>query len=120
MFLTKENFTAIIWCKTLFIIHYYITSIIKIVDTVMERTYPIIIFGGFLSLALCIVPAGLLEFRYFIIHFALWRLSIQYNSKISLIGELLISLLINCIVLYLFLFKPFVWPSEPNSLQRFM
>ncbi|CEF65362.1 Putative Dol-P-Glc:Glc(2)Man(9)GlcNAc(2)-PP-Dol alpha-1,2-glucosyltransferase [Strongyloides ratti] len=124
----NRHFTFYIWRRIInyhpyikyVISPFYLLSFYYIINTLKKRIYPIIILGGFISLALCIVPAGLLEFRYFIVHFALWRLSIHYNSKISLIGELLISLIINYIVMYLFLLKPFIWSSEPNNLQRFM
>uniref|UniRef100_A0A0K0F5P4 Dol-P-Glc:Glc(2)Man(9)GlcNAc(2)-PP-Dol alpha-1,2-glucosyltransferase n=1 Tax=Strongyloides venezuelensis TaxID=75913 RepID=A0A0K0F5P4_STRVS len=124
----NRHFTFYIWRKLLNIHTYskyiisplYLLSFYYLINTLKKRIYPIIIFGGFISLALSIVPAGLLEFRYFIVHFALWRLSIRYDSKTPLICEIILSLLINYFVMYLFLYKPFVWPSEPNNLQRFM
>lgn len=65
------------------------------------------------------VPNRLLEFRYFIAPYCLWRLHVPLQSKWTLSLEFLLYALINVVTLYLFLFKPFVWSNEPG-LQRFM
>nr|CAD2159433.1 unnamed protein product [Meloidogyne enterolobii] len=70
--------------------------------------------------SLCLIPAFLLEFRYFIIPFALWRLSLDYQSRKAQFFEILINLMVSSFVLYLFLNRPFKWPSDPERWQRFM
>ena len=77
-----------------------------------------------LVLPLCvvinIVPQLLLEFRYFIIPFILIRAQIKPNCWKSLAIESVMMISVNVITLYVFLFKPFKWPGEPDSWQRFM
>ena len=66
-----------------------------------------------------IVPQKLLEFRYFILPFLIYRLNLNYSLRES-VCEFLFNLAINFATLYLFLFKTFYWPNAPNDLQRFM
>ncbi|VDM63041.1 unnamed protein product [Angiostrongylus costaricensis] len=70
---------------------------------------------------LVIVPAHLIEPRYFIVPFVLWRLSAKLSSnRLLILAELLTELLIFASVFLLFLLKPFEWASEPGVKQRFM
>ncbi|GMT28656.1 hypothetical protein PFISCL1PPCAC_19953 [Pristionchus fissidentatus] len=73
-----------------------------------------------LSTSIILVPAHLIEFRYFITPFAIWRLSIPSPSIFSSLIELFSNLIIFSCVFSLFLFKPFEWPHEAGVLQRFM
>ena len=67
-----------------------------------------------------IVPQLLMEFRYFIIPYILVRAQIKPNCWKSLAIESVMMISVNIITLYVFLFKPFKWASEPDSWQRFM
>lgn len=77
-----------------------------------------------LGLPLCVmislVPQMLLEFRYFIIPCLLLRSQIRPISRLSLTVETVILVLVNVVTLGLFIYRPFVWDHEPESLQRFM
>ena len=67
-----------------------------------------------------VVPQKLLEFRYFIVPYYIYRLNLsQYSLKETLL-ELVMSLAINFATVYLFLNKTFFWPDLPNEPQRFM
>ncbi|CAL8108876.1 unnamed protein product [Calicophoron daubneyi] len=70
----------------------------------------------------CLIPAKLLEPRYFITPYVIWRLRV--SSRKANYRSLLVELSINCIVhaltVYVFVFRPFIWPQEPDTLQRFM
>lgn len=66
-----------------------------------------------------LVPQKLLEFRYFIIPYLIFRLNIKSPSKVELFLEFIIYNVINVSTLYLFLYRPFTWPSEA-AVQRFM
>lgn len=84
--------------------------------------------------ALSVVTAPLVEPRYFIIPWIIWRLHVQaapaslskswpsngnwYDIRLAL--ELLWSLVINVAISYVFLHRGFAWPSEPNKVQRFL
>jgi alpha-1,2-glucosyltransferase len=67
-----------------------------------------------------LTPQYLLEFRYFVIPFIIYRLQVRPQSWLHLILELIMFLTVNALTLYLFLFKPFEWPHEPGVIQRFM
>jgi len=77
-----------------------------------------------LLLPLCVVinilPQLLLEFRYFIVPYLLIRAQIKPACWRSLALETVMSAAVNAITIYIFLYKPFRWESEPNNLQRFM
>ena len=76
--------------------------------------------GYILALILALVPTPLLEFRYFILPFFIARLWIHPTSRVALLLEGLIYVIVNVVTFYLFLMKPFEWSSEPGKLQRFM
>ncbi|CAJ0575495.1 unnamed protein product, partial [Mesorhabditis spiculigera] len=67
-----------------------------------------------------LVPAHLIEPRYFIVPYALWRLSAETRSTICCLLEVLSQLCIFSALFWLFLYKPFEWAHEPGPLQRFM
>lgn len=69
--------------------------------------------------AVSIVPQQLLELRYFLIPFVVWRLNIVASSTYQLVVEFVLNITINCFVLYLFLYKPFKWTGS-HAMQRFM
>ena len=102
----------------------------------------------FASTALSLITAPLVEPRYFIIPWLIWRLhvptyaistpnaqtsnkkEVSDTSLAKTIGllfadrnaiiELVWYLAINYVTCHLFIDKPFVWSSEPGQLQRFM
>jgi len=70
-----------------------------------------------------LIPAQLLEFRYFIVPFTLWRLSIPDRSRrqtLLLVVELLGNAALSLLTVYMFLERPFRWSHEPDEVQRFM
>jgi len=77
----------------------------------------ILIFFGCCLFSL--VPQKLLEFRYFIVPYLMFRLHIKTPNYLELVIEFLLYNLINGVTLYLFLYCPFYWPSD-TSVQRFM
>jgi alpha-1,2-glucosyltransferase len=84
--------------------------------------------------ALSVITAPLVEPRYFIIPWIMWRLHVPYNSAsfsknrptnkasydLRLVLETIWLLAINAAVCYTFLYRTFTWPSEPGNLQRFI
>ena len=77
-----------------------------------------------LAFPICIiinlVPQYLLEFRYFVIPFMLHRLQLRPQSWWNLGAEFITFQTINVVTLYLFVYHPFHWAHEPESIQRFM
>ena len=66
-----------------------------------------------------LVPQSLLEFRYFIIPYLLLRLHLPQGTMLSLVAEFGTHTALNVITIWLFLYRPFHWPSSAAE-QRFM
>ncbi|KAF9427782.1 glucosyltransferase [Podila epigama] len=69
--------------------------------------------------ALTLIPSPLIEFRYFITPYLIYRLAMRQPRGAWLILELLSYTIINAITVWLFLNKPFRWAHE-EGVQRFM
>ncbi|RKP06416.1 alpha-2-glucosyltransferase Alg10 [Thamnocephalis sphaerospora] len=87
----------------------------------MARSQSFIWCLGFVvALVLALVPSPLIEFRYFILPFVLYRLHLPLASTRTLAIETGMYLAVNAGTIGLFLLRPFRWASEPNAWQRFM
>lgn len=80
--------------------------------------------GYITATALVVVPNLLLEPRYFILPFCLWRMHCdsdrnRCSSWCRTCVELVGNVAINLATTYMFLYKPFHWPHE-HGIQRFM
>ncbi len=73
----------------------------------------------FVCVVVNLVPQMLLEFRYFIVPYLMFRLHSQFTTHVQVVLELGLYLLVNTATMYLFMEKPFTWPNEPG-LQRFL
>lgn len=122
----NRHFTFYIWrrffarhflCKYL-LIPFYLLFFFYIFDSFSNSVESKLIF--FLCICSTIIPAHLLEFRYFIIPFILWRLNVIVKRQSFLYIEILSNICLNGLALYLFLEKPFKWPNKPYEWQRFM
>lgn len=69
--------------------------------------------------AASLLPATLVEFRYFIIPYLVYRLNISRVTYPRLATEVIVYVLVNFATVYLFLKKPFYWENDPSP-QRFM
>ncbi|KAK2858853.1 hypothetical protein Q5P01_003473 [Channa striata] len=65
------------------------------------------------------IPQKLLEFRYFIVPYLMYRLHMPLPSLSRLIVELLLYTAVNAATLYIFVTKTFHWPGSTGT-QRFM
>ncbi|KAJ2597841.1 glucosyltransferase [Coemansia sp. RSA 1722] len=70
--------------------------------------------------ALVLVPSPLLEFRYFTVPYYLIRLHMRQPPRYTLAMEIMWFIMINSATIWVFLYRPFTWESEPGFLQRFM
>ncbi|KAJ2814815.1 glucosyltransferase [Coemansia erecta] len=70
--------------------------------------------------AAVLVPSPLLEFRYFTVPFYFARLHMPLSSPMRLAMEIAVYVAINAVTIWVFLYRPFTWSSEPGQLQRFM
>lgn len=71
-----------------------------------------------------LIPSPLLEPRYYIVPYILWRMLIVKSSpktsKFRIMAEIAWNAFVNFITVYMFVYKPFEWSQEPGALQRFM
>lgn len=68
---------------------------------------------------LSLVPQSLLEFRYFLIPFVIWRLNVTRGSVRQYVMEFTFNAAINLLTIYIFICKKFAWDGEAGD-QRFM
>lgn len=92
------------------------------------------ILAWIVATLLSVVTAPLVEPRYFIIPWLLWRLHVSSiaasqspvsaagkgNYDMRLVFETVWHLAINAVTGYIFLYRGFTWPSQPDSVQRFL
>ncbi|KAM4712319.1 dol-P-Glc:Glc(2)Man(9)GlcNAc(2)-PP-Dol alpha-1,2-glucosyltransferase [Anableps anableps] len=75
---------------------------------------------AYLACLLCAtVPQKLLEFRYFIVPYLMYRLHMPLPSLPRLVGEFLLYTAVNAATIYIFIAKTFHWPDS-TATQRFM
>ena len=72
-----------------------------------------------LCVSMNLVPATLLEFRYFVIPYLIFRLNVPLGSYTKITIELLLYMTVNAATFYVFLEKTFLWQNE-DAPQRFM
>ncbi|VDD74407.1 unnamed protein product [Mesocestoides corti] len=89
---------------------------------VRRRLDEFLITLGFLICAsAALVPAELIEPRYFVTPYVVWRLvNIPEDNRKHHLVDILLNILINVITVYVFIFLPFRWLSQPLTWQRFM
>ncbi|KAF2625355.1 glycosyltransferase family 59 protein [Macroventuria anomochaeta] len=85
-----------------------------------------------IATSLSVVTAPLVEPRYFIIPWIIWRLHVPhaattftirgrtYSPDLRVVLETIWLLVINQVLQHLFLYRTFTWPSEPSNVQRFL
>ena len=73
----------------------------------------------FVCVCVNLVPQMLLEFRYFIVPYVIFRLHSRFTTYIQVVLEFGLYISVNAATLYLFMEKPFTWPNE-TDLQRFL
>ena len=71
------------------------------------------------SIFISIVPHKLLELRYFIVPYVIWKLNIPPNNTTILTSELILYNIVNAFTIYMFIFYTFKWPNL-NDVQRIM
>lgn len=77
----------------------------------------------FVCVALSIVPSPLFEFRYYILPFLIFRLILHRQSttqRFPILLELGLYVVINIVIFWVFLYRPFRWAHDPENLQRIM
>ncbi|XP_074565348.1 dol-P-Glc:Glc(2)Man(9)GlcNAc(2)-PP-Dol alpha-1,2-glucosyltransferase [Curcuma longa] len=107
------------WTTKYLLIPLYIYSWFSIVSILGKNQRRIWVLSYVVATALVLVPAPLIEFRYYTIPFYLLVLHspIPKTCNLRLIWSLYV--VVNIFTMYLFLFRPFHWAHEPG-VQRFI
>ena len=74
--------------------------------------------GFFGSCALVLIPSPLIEPRYFIVPLAIYLFNCKISSKLTALLQIFWFVVINLFIVGMFLYRPFIWPEQPNVLQR--
>lgn len=75
--------------------------------------------GYILAAALSLIPSPLFEPRYYLIPIIIYVLHMKISSSQAIRTIIWLSL-INVAVIGVFLYRPFIWNSEPSQLQRYI
>ncbi|KAF9099015.1 glucosyltransferase [Mortierella sp. GBA35] len=71
------------------------------------------------AVMLTLIPSPLMEFRYFITPYLIYRIAMRQPRGFWLFMELLLYTAINAATVGIFLYRPFRWPRQ-EDVQRFM
>lgn len=124
----NRHYTFYIWSRIIsrnsltryLLVPVYLSSMYALVYAVAAHKH---IFWQVLFACCCgavLVPSTLLELRYFIVPYLILRLNIPCPSYRCIVAELVLYVAVNSLTFYLFLYRPFYWPSDPGHVQRFM
>lgn len=116
----NRHYTFYIWKRLLskevlrdLVIPWYLYGLYCIHDCIKHKS---IIFQGAycVCVVLSVVPQKLLEFRYFIIPYLLFRLQMKPGLFWQLLFEGLLALLVNVVTVIVFTSKTFFWENIPE------
>ncbi|XP_062184698.1 dol-P-Glc:Glc(2)Man(9)GlcNAc(2)-PP-Dol alpha-1,2-glucosyltransferase isoform X2 [Phragmites australis] len=123
----NRHYTFYIWRKVIqvnwmmkyILIPLYVYSWFSIINILGKSQTRVWVLSFVLSVALVLVPAPLVEFRYYTIPFVILVLNspVIGNGKLLALGSLYAAA--DLFTLVMFLFRPFHWEHEPGT-QRFM
>ncbi|XP_063726529.1 putative Dol-P-Glc:Glc(2)Man(9)GlcNAc(2)-PP-Dol alpha-1,2-glucosyltransferase [Symsagittifera roscoffensis] len=132
-FLLADNrhFTFYLWKKLLnrnqetklALVPCYSACVILVVRKLAKTLNIIQLICLLASIFIVLSATPLFEFRYFIVPSLLVYVSCKPEpslEKMQSFFDLTLYAVVNGLTMYLFLYCPFKWPSEPGKLQRFM
>lgn len=122
----NRHYTFYVWKKVFqrhelvkyLLVPVYIFAGWSFADTLKSKSVFWILMS-FVCLLAVTVPQKLLEFRYFILPFVIYRLNIPFPSLYRQLLELAFYIVVNAVTFYLFLNRTFQWPNSDET-QRFM
>lgn len=108
------------WSVKYILIPVYIFAAFCIHSKLIVKQHRLWILMFYICVGMVTIPQKLLEFRYFVIPYLLFRLHVSLVSYARLLLECLLYVGVNAVTIYLFLEKPFHWAHDPDEVQRFM
>ncbi|KAJ4842680.1 hypothetical protein Tsubulata_014902 [Turnera subulata] len=106
------------WLMKYLLVPVYVYSWFSIFSILGKGRQRIWVLAYFLATAAVLVPAPLIEFRYYSLPFFFLMLHSHISDGQSLLLGLA-YMIINCFTMIMFLFRPFYWEHEPG-IQRFI
>ncbi|WCJ27065.1 Dol-P-Glc:Glc(2)Man(9)GlcNAc(2)-PP-Dol alpha-1 2-glucosyltransferase [Euphorbia peplus] len=107
------------WLMKYILVPLYVYSWFSIFSVLGKVRPKIWILAYFLATSAVLVPAPLIEFRYYTIPFYFLVLNSRVSDNQSWIMMGMIYMVINVFTMGMFLFRPFYWNHEPG-IQRFI
>ncbi|XP_048230999.1 dol-P-Glc:Glc(2)Man(9)GlcNAc(2)-PP-Dol alpha-1,2-glucosyltransferase isoform X2 [Ricinus communis] len=107
------------WLMKYLLVPFYIYSWFSILSILGKSRQKMWVLAFFLATAAVLVPAPLVEFRYYTIPFYFLMLHSNISDNQSLILMGLTYFVINSFTMMMFLFRPFYWSHE-TGVQRFI
>ncbi|KAF7845496.1 dol-P-Glc:Glc(2)Man(9)GlcNAc(2)-PP-Dol alpha-1,2-glucosyltransferase isoform X1 [Senna tora] len=107
------------WSIKYLLVPLYIWSWLSIIYTLGKFRNKIWVLAYFVATAAVLVPAPLIEFRYYTIPFYFLALHCNNEDSRSWLLTGIIYIGVNAFTMMMFLFKPFTWNHEPG-IQRFI
>nr|GMC79041.1 dol-P-Glc:Glc(2)Man(9)GlcNAc(2)-PP-Dol alpha-1,2-glucosyltransferase isoform X1 [Ipomoea batatas] len=107
------------WFMKYLLVPIYSYMWLSILSILVKSQKKIWVVAYFLATAATLVPAPLIEFRYYTIPFFFLILHSHVNDDRSWILMGLLYVAVNCFTMFMFLFRPFSWTHEPG-VQRFI
>ncbi|CAD7696204.1 unnamed protein product [Ostreobium quekettii] len=121
----NRHYTFYLWRRVLQYVHVRMALVpvcglgmLLLLESLLERCSPLWVVGYLGCTAATLVPAGLLEFRYFVVPFILAALHMPSPSRGSIFALASLFIAVDAATLYMFLYRPFYWPD--GSTARFM
>ncbi|KAI5325615.1 PREDICTED: dol-P-Glc Glc(2)Man(9)GlcNAc(2)-PP-Dol [Prunus dulcis] len=107
------------WSMKHLLIPLYVYSWLSIITGLVKFQRKIWVLAFFLATAAVLVPAPLIEFRYYTIPFFFLMLHSHTDDYRSLLFTGFLYITINVFTMMMFLYRPFHWSHEPGT-QRFI
>lgn len=107
------------WTVKYLAIPCYIYGSLILTQKLLQKNSILFVLLFTVSVALVTIPQKLLEFRYFIIPYLIFRLHAPIPKYLSLLLEMALYFSVNFFTLLMFVYKPFYWENS-KDIQRFM
>lgn len=107
------------WSMKYLLVPLYVYSWFSIFSILGKVQRKIWVLAYFLASAAALIPAPLIEFRYYTIPFFLLMLHSHTNNARSWLLIGIVYIAINAFTMMMFLYRPFHWEHEPG-IQRFI
>ncbi|MQL80019.1 hypothetical protein Taro_012487 [Colocasia esculenta] len=108
------------WSVKYLLVPVYIYSWFSIISILVKSKGKIWALLFFLACSAVLIPAPLIEFRYYTIPIVFFIMNSQIDDNISWMLIAVLSVAVNLFTMLMFLLRPFKWAHEPGSPWKLM